>query len=511
MINSTSIKSRFAISLMGNFSTSALNFASTIVLARLLGPDGFGTFSFLITSFIAIRILYDPGVTNAYFTFVSKRAQNKNLHFIVLFWLIITTVTISGLISALPAKTINFIWVSQPKNLIILAFIATLLRNVVWQMVGQLGESGRKTFWVQISNTISAGIYISLIILLWSLHKLNITNVLLITAVEFFVMSLVTIRFLYSKGAFAFSTEEMSLRAGFDKFKIYCKPLVVLAIFSFFYDFLDRWFLQKFAGSVEQGFFQIALQFSIISLLTTRSILNILWKEIADCGDNNERIGYLFNRTAKILFFVSATILAMLIPWSKEITLLFLGTQYSNAWPVLAIMLAYPTYQAYAYISSTVFNACENTKTYTKITVFLTIFGTLAAYLILAPKTAFVPGLGMGAMGLAIKIVLVSIVGVNLQVFVLSRIHSFKFDWLHQLISIALLISIGLLLKLPFNFMEISSKPKLLASICVFSLIFLMIVATVVLKSPYLIGSSREEIKGIFSKAKFTFLSLFRK
>lgn len=65
-------------------------------------------------------------------------------------------------------------------------------------------------------------------------------------------------------------------------------------------------------------------------------------------------------------------------------------------------------------------------------------------YFVLVPTdVSFLPGLGMGAVGIAIKMVVISVVSVNLQAWIIARICGWSFDWLFQAIGIPLMIGMG--------------------------------------------------------------------
>ncbi len=108
--------------------------------------------------------------------------------------------------------------------------------------------------------------------------------------------------------------------------------------------------------------------------------------------------------------------------------------------------------------------------------------------------TAFIQDLGLWPMGLAIKMLVVSGLGVNVQIFMLTRLHNFRFDWRHQFICIAMFIGLGYILKLPFMLFTASTKPVLLALMAVYGLIFSAVTAAIVFKKPELAGSSEEEL-----------------
>lgn len=499
-MNHKSIKLRFLAALTGNGLSAALGFASGIMLARMMGPEQFGAMSFLLASFTAMRALTDPGVSSAYFTFISKREESLRLHLTFALWLALTAAAVMIFILLCPAWGIERIWLAQPKNLILLAFLSIFMRQTLWQSLSQAGEAARNTVWVQAANVIASALYVMIIGLLWYLDKTDMRSVLLLSVLEYAVMSAVALCFLRGKGSFPLSADRPDIGSIIKRFWNYCQPLVILAFFSFAYDFLDRWFLQKFAGSAQQGFFQVAFQFSAVSLLAVRSMLNIFWKEIAEAHHDDARVAHLFNRTTKMLVFVSAAISGMLIPWSKEITVLFLSADYIAAWPVMAVMFLYPIYQSAGQITAVTFNACENNAEFTRATIFTLIAGTAAAYIFLAPSTAAIPGMGLGAMGLAVKMLLITCVGVNTQIYILTRLHNFRFDWRHQFFCIAIFVGLGYILKLPFMLFTASTKPELLALMAIYGLMFSAVTSAIVFKNPGLAGSSEEELSRLRNK-----------
>ena len=71
------------------------------------------------------------------------------------------------------------------------------------------------------------------------------------------------------------------------------------------------------------------------------------------------------------------------------------------------------------------------------------------SYLLLAPPTGvLVPGLGMGAMGIATKMVLLAMIFANIQVWVVARFSGWKFDWVYQIVGIPLMLGLGYLIKM---------------------------------------------------------------
>src|SRR5207248_3113764 len=116
---------------------------------------------------------------------------------------------------------------------------------------------------------------------------------------------------------------------------------------------------------------------------------------------------------------------------------------------VLAIMLLYPIYTSISQIAATMLLAGGHTRT----TMFVTLLGTSIsvplAYLMLAPSAdVLIPGLALGAIGMAFKMLLLNAIAANLQAWLIARYSDWKFDWLHQAVGVPLMVALGYLAKM---------------------------------------------------------------
>jgi hypothetical protein len=79
------------------------------------------------------------------------------------------------------------------------------------------------------------------------------------------------------------------------------------------------------------------------------------------------------------------------------------GARFRAAGSVLAIMAFYPVSQAMNQLAIASLKATEHTASYARWTVLSSIPELLLTYLLLAPSSAPVPGMQLGAIGMAIK------------------------------------------------------------------------------------------------------------
>lgn len=498
-INNQSIKVRFLTTLLVNITRVGLSLLAGIIIARGLGPAGYGNFNFLLVSFTSIITLLDMGTSSAFYTFLSQKKRSSKFYFYYLLWLG-TQFVIALIVIAIifPDSLRDKIWFGHPKKLIILAFLASFMMTKVWQTATQAGESIRATVIVQLYNIILAGFYLCTILAMVFLHSLTITNLFVIIAFQYLLFTFILAKRL--KGNLT-ATEEVKLSNIIKEFKLYCIPLVIYGIVSFAYSFADVWLLQKFGGAVQQGFYSVGLRFSAICLIATTSMLKVFWKEIAEANEqgNKERLYELYTRISRTLCFVSAIGACFLIPFSKEILVLLLGSKYEAGWLCLAIMFLYPIHQSLGQIRGTYLLAMVQTRLYSKLGIIMMMVSIPVTYFVLGSSSGTIPGLGLGSVGLALKMVILNIISVNILGYFICKLSRWKFDFLYQFESIALLLIASFGSKGFLNWishiLNIFFHPLLLMILCI--PVYILMVGIIMYLFPGLSGIERKEIAGV--------------
>jgi O-antigen/teichoic acid export membrane protein len=509
MLNSTSVKTRFLVSLISNTIRSIIGFFSGLFVARGLNPSGYGDMSFLLGSFVAVRTLLDMGSSSAFYTFISQRPHGVRFYLYYFGWLALQFVVPALLITALmPESMIAKVWLGHSRTIILFAFAASFSQQQVWQTLNQIGEASRKTVRVQIIGMVVAVGHLIIIYALLAHGLLSVKMVFWLLIVEYAIAAFWAIRFLREKNA-AFDAsvpEAFSAGAMLKEYLIYCKPLAFLSLVSFLHEFADRWLLQRFGGSSQQGYYQIAYQFAAVSLLATSSILNVFWKEIAEANarQDKERLAALYRKVSRALVMLGAILSGFLIPWTGQIVTVVLGISYLTAVPVLMIMFLYPIHQSMGQIGGTMLLAGGHTKAYMSISVTMMLVSLPLSFLVQAPPHgAPVPGLGLGATGMALKMVLVNIVSVNILAWSIARYHGWKFDWTYQVVGISLVLCAGYFSKLTAGFFWDVSRPDIIGLLPPFfasSVLYIIIVSLSILAMPWLVGMGKDDVKDVLKK-----------
>ena len=495
---SASILNRSIFSIASNVSKAVLSLVTASLIARGLGPEDFGTFSFLITSFIALRSLLDLGSSSAFFSFISKKTQPKIFFTSYAAWLGLQfAVSILFIFIIAPENWIEKIWDGENREIVSLAFIAAFMQQQIWGMVSNIGESQRFTYKVQLLNLIIAIFHLIFIIILFSIDKLFIETIFLIIIFEIGMASLIAWKIF----SIEFSNQNTSIKKIINDYKIYCLPLIPYTILSFIMGFGDNWLLQNFGGSIQQAYYSIGSRFAAISLIATTSVLKVLWKEVSEANElgNDKKLFKIYITTNSILFALGAMISGYLIPWSSEIIILLLGKEYLDGALILSVMFLYPIHQSLGQINGTMYLAIEKTKIYAKIGSIWLILSTVCSYFLLASKDSIIPGLGMAGLGLSLKMLIMQFIQVNFYMYVLSKIKSWSFNITYQFVGIFSFTFFGFCAKyLSVDLINFNIWISFIVSL----MIFLAMSLILFYSFPGLLNSNRQEINYYLRKIR---------
>ena len=497
MLNSTSVKTRFLVSIGVNLMRSLIGFFSGMLVARALGPSNYGDLAFLIGSFSSIFSLLDMGASNAFFTFLSRRSRGILFYAAYYLWVGFQfSITLLSVAFILPDYLFQKIWLGNDRGIVIVSLFAVFMQQQVWQIVNQIGESMRKTIKVQLLNFYVSLIYILGVITLMALERLSLKSLMLLMISQYVLATIVAYIALRNKQN-SYIEERISVQQIFKEYWEYGSPLIILSFFVFLYNFTDKWMLQRFGGSIQQGYFQISNQFSTVSLLATASILSVFWKEIAHAWENNDflRVECLYRKVSRGLVMLGAIISGLLIPWAEQIVKVVLGISYLNASPVVAIMLLYPIHQSMGQISGAMLLASGRTKIHMYITVSTILISLPITYILLATSNYF--SSNMGALGLSLKMVILGGLSVNIQAWIISKINGWQFDWKFQAIGIPLVVAIGYMVNLLVG--EIwnlnnNSIENFFIPFILNTFLYTIVVFWMILLFPWLIGLEKKEV-----------------
>jgi len=423
----------------------ALGFVTLGMVPRALGPEAYGNLGFLTTFFTRTTKFLSLGVPAAYYIKLSKRQDEKKLigffiYFSILMILLIFTSTL-GIITLGLQETI---WPDQ-KGIFIFAAAMFAVLKYTFQFFRQTNDAFGYTFRYEIAIILQNIFATGLVVLLYFTNTLTLKSFFLM---QYFLLFFVIIsgwRILRNHKIFL-SKQLILIKkeiAGFIKeFYHFSHPLFITGLVAFFVVIADRWLIQNYYGSAEQGYYTIAIKISSIVFLFTSAISSILTREMSlSYKDNNKKkLRSLFRKHIPLFYFI-ATYFAVFISLHAETVISITGGgEYKNASMVIMVMAFYPAHQTYGQLGGAVLLATDQTKVLRNIRVCTSLIGLIISFLLIIPVS--LNGFGMGALGLVIKMVLMQFISVNISLLVITRFLklSFKKFFGHQLIVIIILL-----------------------------------------------------------------------
>lgn len=175
----------------------------------------------------------------------------------------------------------------------------------------------------------------------------------------------------------------------------------------------------------------------------------------------------------------------------------------------LMIMLCYPIHQTYGQLCGSMLMSLERTDLIRNMGLFSLALGFIFSYFLIAPNSFFIPGMGLGAIGLSLKMI-TKVIIVNVTLFYLCKIIRERFvKYLSfQFIVLIPLLIIGYVTNgLYGSFIDESSGViGAVSQLLISGFSYLITVTALCWIFPGLLGLKRHELKDYIGKV----LSLVR-
>lgn len=499
-----SLKKRYFYKLLSNIVAIPVTLLVEMIIPRGLGPIAYGNFNFITILFSRIIGFFDSGTSMAFYTKLSKRqTESKLVKFYWQFVGVVGGVLILLLFSViftnkqdllLPNQEVTYIWLG------LLFCFLTWIVNISSKIVDAHGYTiaGEK---IQMLQKILAAFTITVLFL---------TNS--ITLINFFLYNYIILLFLYvgwwrilrKNNVALFPMVKISFtktKAYIVEFYNYCHPLIAYALVGMLVSIFDIWLLQKFAGSIEQGFFGLAFKVAAVSFLFAKAMTPLITREfsIAFSKKDITKLRKLFSKYLPMLHVLVAFIAMFFVSHASTITLLFGGKEFKNATTAVAIMGLYPIGQTYGQLSGGLYYATNQTKLYRNIGSTIMLIGIVFTIILLFPSKYW--GLNLGSTGLALKTVLVQFLSINVGLWFNTKYLKISFlkFLIHELCTI---IVLGIFAYMALTFAKMLST-SIIISFLTSGIIYSILGILLVLVFPQVVVISRKEL--------FDFLEQFKR
>jgi O-antigen/teichoic acid export membrane protein len=448
-----SLHRRYFYKLATGFVGLALSVVTQAIIPRGLGPRVYGDFAFLSNFFTRVVGFFDTGTSLGFYIKVSQRPRESGLVTFYGYFVGLVALLVAGLV--LLSQTTGVwvhVWPSQNLGAIYLAAVWGLLTWMV-RLATMMADAYGLTVQSSLASMAQKALGLALIALLFGLHWLRLTTFFFY---HYAIMSffLVAVAWLLRRGGHGVDWQKKlsaaAVRGYLREFFDYSHPLFFYALVGLVTGVLDRWLLQVFGGSVQQGFFGLSYQIGALCFLFTGAMTPLLTREFAIAFEKQDlaQMAHLFRRYIPLFYGVAAYFACFLAVQADKVIYLMGGKNFQGAYLAVTIMLFYPIHQTYGQLSGSVFYATGQTALYRNIGIIIMVIGLPVTYFLIAPTDKM--GLNAGASGLAIKMVALQFVAVNIQLYFNSKLLGLRF-WTyvaHQIITVACLLGVALLVTL---------------------------------------------------------------
>ena len=445
----------------------------------------------------------DLNIGAAHFNYSSKYTDTKNATTLYCYiCLAIGIISLFGIIIVCKVGFSSYLWPGQKIGYIYAGALLAYSMSLT-EVLTQLSDSKEATVGFEIRRVIVMIIGFMGLLALFSQRVLNLSTYFTLQIFIYFLFILVSTSYLRAKNVFKFKfvkIDSEELKKILKYFYSYSHPLLFLSLFGLFCGFFDRWFLQTISGSSAQGYYSLAFRLSSICLLFSGAIAPIFMQSIAKAhGQNNiNYIRELFNKS-KLFYFISAFLSVFFFFHTNQLIHLIGGQEYSKASVPLMIMLLSPIHQTYGQLCGGALVSLGRTDIYRNIGVISAVVGAIVSYFLMAPGSYFIPGMNLGPVGLALKVVVVQIISVNFILFAVCRVISEPFmkNLYAQIITIIPLFVIGYILKIfenSFYNQQNAGIIETLSCLLISGFCYLFFVVIICLAFPKLMGLKRHEL-----------------
>jgi O-antigen/teichoic acid export membrane protein len=498
MYKDSSLKKRYAFKLATNFVGMIASLVIQAIIPRGLGPKAYGDFNYLTSFFTQVTGFLDMGTSLGFYTKLSQRQEEKPLvTFYFLFILLVFLLCILLVTMGVQTSYYQEIW---PGQSIIFIYLAAIWGLLTWllQIFQKMADAYGLTVYTELVNIIQKSVGILLILFLFIISWINLATLFIY---YYLVIGLIIITYIFimRRGGYLTNLWKIldagRIKSYIKEFYDFSHPLFILSFVSLICGIFDRWTLQKFAGSVQQGFYGLSYQIGAGCFIFTSAMTPLLIREfsIAFAKNDLKHMAYLFRRYIPILYSIAAYFAVFIAIQADKVIYIMGGKHFSKALVAVTIMAFYPIFQSYGQLSGAVFYASGQTPLYRNIGMVFLLGGLPLTYFLIAPGDKL--GLNAGATGLALKMVVIQVAAINVQLYFNAKFLGLRF-WRyvgHQFVSVGCLLVLALAARLLVERMGLF-QGGLIMSFLLSGVIYSVMVILMAYSQPVIFGVTRQDI-----------------
>jgi len=431
----SSLKRRYLIKLLASFVSGVVSILLIAIVPKALGPIFYGQFSYLQQFFTKVIGFLDAGSSIAFFTKLSARPKRKELiTFYFLYGVFILAILVLFFYSIRGAGYMHLLLPNIDDRYIFLAIGFSFLTWAT-QVLIKVSDANALTVSVELIKIMHK---ISMLFLLLYLVKLSFFDLTVffyfhyisLTSFIFFIVIFFYKRKILTGLLQVLKIDYKSISLEFISF---CSPLLIYSVCGLCVGLFDIWLLQTQYGATQTGYYGLSYSIAAMCFIFTGAMTPVITREFSKSFEEGdiEEMGILFKRYVPMLYSLAAFFCVFISIQSENVLAIFTDEKFSDAFYVLVVIAFYPIHQTYGQLSGSIFYATGQTKLYRNIGfVSMTIGVVLTGVLVYI--------LNLGAVGLALKMIIIQFIGVNIQLYYNAKFLKLNFRYFirHQIYAI---------------------------------------------------------------------------
>ena len=501
----SSLGKRFLTKLASNGVKIVCSFATLGLIPRALGVEAYGDFGFLTIFFNRVFKLLKMGTSTAYFVKISKDATNKVIVGFYFYYMMILSVLIfSSVYLTVNSDFKQLIFLGQ-KSLFIFAACSVGFLQFFLEFLNNTNDAYGYTIQNEVRTICVAVLNAVVLALMFLTDNITLGNIFILNALIIIISIVLGHSVLRINRVNVYERLNLKKQEIYDsvvEFYTYSNPLVINGIVTFVAIMLDRWLLQRFHGSTEQGYYTLALQISAAIMLFSNSMSSLLLREMSQKAKGNKlnnELKEIFVKYNSFFFFIAAFFSVFISLNSEFIARAIGGDGFEGATYAVAALALYPIHHAYSMSVANLLLATQGPKVLRNVVLLTLLPGMLLSFFIMMPEDR--GGLNYGALGVAVKTIFVQFVAVTIYLWLVSKSISISFSkyMLNQILIVVVIFFIAKLSQeLSMVLLNVSIFIKFILSI----VLYLFLTLTTVRYFPNLIGISKTDLNNFFIELK---------
>jgi len=437
-MNESSLKKRYVTKLLASVVSGVIGLIILAIVPRAIGPVAFGQFVYLQQFMTKVIGFLDAGSSIAFFTKLSAKSERKELISFYLSYSIFVLICLCAFISVNDYFGYTSYWLPDISDRYIYWGVGFGFLTWFSQVCIKISDAYALTVSVELIKIFHKIFSLCLLVYLINFLSFDLEMYFYFHIVTISLFLLIISYLFFNKKIFTrqvFSFQYVRFKSIFLEFVNYCSPLLFYSIVGLFVGLFDIWLLQSMGGAIQTGYYGLAYSIAAMCFIFTGAMTPIITREFSKYFElkDLETMRVLFERFIPMLYSLAAYFAVFIAFQSENVLSLFTDGEFNDAYAVLMVIALYPIHQTYGQLSGSIFYATGQTKLYRNIGILSMLIGFILTLML-------VYLLDLNALGLAFKMVISQIIGVNIQLYFnvkLLGLDMKKFVW-HQLYSVVI-------------------------------------------------------------------------